>query len=86
MSPDDTLIEAREAVDSDRFVEVRYDDAIPNNVDLSSDRQLLRALESWHPAYLDWWKDMGRTASRTPRSTCARRWGWIRPAGPSSAT
>ncbi|MDR3451862.1 MAG: benzoyl-CoA 2,3-epoxidase subunit BoxB [Rhodoferax sp.] len=59
MSQDDTLIEARESVESDRFVEISYDDAIPNNVDLSSDRQLLRALESWHPAYLDWWKDMG---------------------------
>jgi benzoyl-CoA 2,3-dioxygenase component B len=48
-----------EAVRSEAFVEIDYDDAIPNNVDLSSDRQLLRALESWHPKYLDWWKEMG---------------------------
>ena len=56
---DDTLIEAAESVQSDRFVEVNYDDAIPNNVNLSSDRQLLRALESWHPKYIEWWKEMG---------------------------
>lgn len=41
------------------FVEVSYDDAIPNNVDLSSDRQLLKALEKWHPNFINWWKDMG---------------------------
>ena len=55
----DTLIEDVEAIRSDRFVEVRTDSSIPNNVDLESDKQLQRALESWHPAYLDWWKDMG---------------------------
>ena len=59
MSQEDTLIEARESVNSDRFVEVNYNDSIPNNVDLASDRQLLRALESWHPNYIDWWKEMG---------------------------
>ncbi|NDY90199.1 benzoyl-CoA 2,3-epoxidase subunit BoxB [Ideonella livida] len=59
MSQDDTLIEATEAVVAENFVEVSYDDAIPNNVNLSSDRQLLRALEGWHPGYIDWWKDMG---------------------------
>jgi len=59
MSQQDTLVEDRESVQNDRFVEVNYDDAIPNNVDLSSDRQLLRALESWHPNYIDWWKEMG---------------------------
>ena len=59
MSLEDTLVEDRESIDNDKFVEVSYADSIPNNVDLSSDRQLLRALESWHPNYLDWWKDMG---------------------------
>jgi benzoyl-CoA 2,3-dioxygenase component B len=34
-------------------------DSIPNNVDLSSDRKLLRALEKWQPNFLSWWKDMG---------------------------
>lgn len=55
----DTLVETSESVRGDNFVEVKYDDLIPNNVDLSSDRQLLRALEAWHPNYLDWWKEMG---------------------------
>ena len=32
---------------------------IPNNVDLSEDRQVLKALEGWHPGYIDWWNDMG---------------------------
>lgn len=64
MSEGDTLIEETQAVESEGYVEVSYDDAIPNNVDLSSDRQLLRALESWHPGYLDWWKEMGPDGSQ----------------------
>jgi benzoyl-CoA 2,3-dioxygenase component B len=32
---------------------------IPNNVHLSDDRRLQRALEQWLPNYLNWWKDMG---------------------------
>jgi len=32
---------------------------IPNNVGLSSDKRLMRALEHWQPAYLDWWREMG---------------------------
>jgi benzoyl-CoA 2,3-epoxidase subunit B len=59
MSAADTLTEDSVAVRADRFVEVSYDDTIPNNVDLSSDKQLLRALETWHPNYLSWWRDMG---------------------------
>lgn len=35
------------------------DERIPNNVDLSSDRRLQRALEKWQPRFLDWWQDMG---------------------------
>ena len=58
-STPELITEEAQAIRSDAFVEVSYDDAIPNNVDLSSDRQLLRALESWHPNYLEWWKDMG---------------------------
>lgn len=38
---------------------VNYDDLIPNNVDLSNDRRLKRALEQWHPGFIDWWMDMG---------------------------
>ena len=32
---------------------------IPNNVGLSEDKRLLRALENWLPNYLDWWREMG---------------------------
>ena len=34
-------------------------DSIPNNVDLASDRRLLRALEHWQPSFQQWWRDMG---------------------------
>lgn len=34
-------------------------DSIPNNVDLSSDRKLLRALEKWQPNFINWWMEMG---------------------------
>ncbi|HEX9812179.1 MAG TPA: benzoyl-CoA 2,3-epoxidase subunit BoxB, partial [Burkholderiales bacterium] len=39
--------------------EVSYDEKIPNNVNLSGDKQLQRALEEWQPNYLEWWRDMG---------------------------
>ncbi len=32
---------------------------IPNNVDLSGDPRLQRALETWQPNFLKWWMDMG---------------------------
>jgi benzoyl-CoA 2,3-epoxidase subunit B len=32
---------------------------IPNNVQLSEDVKLQRALEKWLPQYLEWWNDMG---------------------------
>jgi benzoyl-CoA 2,3-epoxidase subunit B len=32
---------------------------IPNNVNLSSDKRLQRALEAWLPNYLEWWTSMG---------------------------
>ncbi|MGH9942409.1 MAG: benzoyl-CoA 2,3-epoxidase subunit BoxB [Pyrinomonadaceae bacterium] len=32
---------------------------IPNNVNLSGDKRLQRALEKWLPNYLDWWREMG---------------------------
>jgi benzoyl-CoA 2,3-dioxygenase component B len=41
------------------LIEVDYSSRIPNNVGLSEDRRILRALESWHPGYLNWWRDMG---------------------------
>ena len=37
------------------LINVNYDTAIPNNVGLSEDRKVLKALEKWHPGYIDWW-------------------------------
>ena len=41
------------------IVNVDYSTRIPNNVNLTDDRQVLRALEHWHPGYIDWWMTMG---------------------------
>ncbi len=42
---------------------INYSDKIPNNVNLSEDRTLQRALESWQPDYLQWWQEMGPEGS-----------------------
>ena len=42
---------------------MNYTDKIPNNVNLSEDRTLQRALERWQPNYLSWWNDMGPDGS-----------------------
>ena len=59
MSAEDTVSDAAGAISADRFVEISYDEVIPNNVALGSDKQLQRALEGWRPKYLDWWTGMG---------------------------
>jgi benzoyl-CoA 2,3-dioxygenase component B len=41
---------------------VDIDARIPNNVDLASDRRLQRALESWLPKFIAWWKELGPVA------------------------
>ena len=41
---------------------VDIDAKIPNNVDLAGDKRLQRALETWQPRFLDWWRDMGPVA------------------------
>jgi benzoyl-CoA 2,3-epoxidase subunit B len=38
---------------------INYSEKIPNNVNLSEDRTLQRALEQWQPNFLSWWNDMG---------------------------
>ncbi len=38
---------------------IDYTESIPNNVGLSDDRRVLRALERWHPRYKAWWREMG---------------------------
>jgi len=40
---------------------INYSEKIPNNVNLSEDRTLQRALEQWLPNYLEWWRSMGPT-------------------------
>ena len=41
------------------MLHTNYNDLIPNNVNLSDDRRLKRALESWHPKFLEWWSNWG---------------------------
>ena len=38
---------------------INYNERIPNNVDLSDNRRLQRALEAWQPSFLDWWGELG---------------------------
>jgi benzoyl-CoA 2,3-dioxygenase component B len=38
---------------------IDYDGLIPNNVDLAHDLRVRKALETWYPGYIDWWKRMG---------------------------
>ncbi|MCP4806068.1 MAG: benzoyl-CoA 2,3-epoxidase subunit BoxB [Proteobacteria bacterium] len=70
------------------MLDVDRQERIPNNVDLSSDWRLRRALESWQPKFLDWWKTQGpahfgrneiylRTAVN-PRATDWARYGHVR--------
>ena len=40
---------------------IDYQERIPNNVDLASNRTLQRALEHWQPRFLDWWRELGPT-------------------------
>ena len=42
---------------------IDYTERIPNNVGLSQDRRLQRALESWQPNYMKWWREMGPDGS-----------------------
>jgi benzoyl-CoA 2,3-epoxidase subunit B len=40
---------------------IDYAERIPNNVNLSTDRALQRALEHWQPGFYGWWREMGPT-------------------------
>ena len=60
---------------------IDYQSRIPNNVDLSTDRGLQRALEHWQPAFLNWWKELGpehyqghEVYLRTATSVDAKGW------------
>ena len=49
----------------DEIGNVDYSTRIPNNVALSDDRQVLRALEVWYPGFVDWWMQMGPEGFQT---------------------
>jgi benzoyl-CoA 2,3-dioxygenase component B len=60
---------------------INYQERIPNNVDLASNRTLQRALEHWQPEFLRWWQGMGPTDFqssdvylRTATSVDAKGW------------
>ena len=42
---------------------INYSEKIPNNVNLSDDRTLQRALEQWQPNFINWWDEMGPEGS-----------------------
>jgi benzoyl-CoA 2,3-epoxidase subunit B len=44
---------------------VDYSTKIPNNVGLMDDQRVLKALEQWHPGYIDWWMAMGPEGFQT---------------------
>ena len=44
---------------------VDYTTKIPNNVNLADDSRVLKALEQWHPGYIDWWMTMGPEGFQT---------------------
>ncbi|HEY2663551.1 MAG TPA: benzoyl-CoA 2,3-epoxidase subunit BoxB [Candidatus Binataceae bacterium] len=44
---------------------INYSDRIPNNVRLSDDRRLQRALENWQPRFANWWDEMGPEGFQT---------------------
>ena len=43
---------------------IDYNERIPNNVDLASNRTLTRALEQWQPQFLRWWGEIGPLDTR----------------------
>jgi len=60
---------------------IDYQERIPNNVGLSHDKALQRALEQWQPRFLDWWREMGpsdfaaaEVYLRTATSVDAKGW------------
>jgi benzoyl-CoA 2,3-dioxygenase component B len=67
---------------------INYQDRIPNNVDLGSNRTLQRALEHWQPEFLKWWQELGPSGFqvsdvylRTATSVDAKGWatyGFVR--------
>jgi benzoyl-CoA 2,3-dioxygenase component B len=70
---------------------INYAEKIPNNVDLSDNRTLQRALERWQPQYQAWWRKLGPEGFmendvylRTATSVDAK--GWASYGASASAT
>ena len=42
---------------------IDYSERIANNVGLAGNRRLKRALESWQPNYMKWWRELGPDGS-----------------------
>ncbi|MCP4292652.1 MAG: benzoyl-CoA 2,3-epoxidase subunit BoxB, partial [bacterium] len=45
--------------------EINYQERIPNNVNLSGNRRLQRALEAWQPGFINWWNELGPIDSKS---------------------
>src|ERR1700730_6479359 len=65
---------------------ISYSDRITNNVNLSEDKALRRALEHWQPEFRYWWREMGPEGSqgydvylRTPVSEHPSGWSHYEP-------
>ena len=63
---------------------IDYSEKIPNNVNLSNDRRLQRALERWQPEYLNWWNDLGPDKGKELEVYLRRQSAWKKKAGPIS--
>jgi benzoyl-CoA 2,3-dioxygenase component B len=67
---------------------IDYSQQIPNNVNLSDNRRLQRALESWQPKFMGWWHELGPLGFqrddvylRTAITTDIKRdsaWGYVK--------
>jgi benzoyl-CoA 2,3-dioxygenase component B len=67
---------------------IDYSQRIPNNIHLSENRRLLKALESWQPKFMRWWHELGPVGFqrddvylRTAITTDIRRdsaWGHVK--------
>jgi benzoyl-CoA 2,3-dioxygenase component B len=67
---------------------IDYSQQIPNNVNLSDNRRLLKALESWQPKFMGWWQELGPLGFqrddvylRTAITTDIKRdsaWGYVK--------
>jgi benzoyl-CoA 2,3-dioxygenase component B len=68
--------------------QIDYSERIPNNVRLSDNRRLQRALEAWQPKFMRWWHEMGPVGFdrddvylRTAITTDIKRdsaWGYVK--------